>query len=456
MAKLNVDANQVEDWNHLSLQAPPEAAATPGAHVFWAGVILIGVGAGVSAAVLAEILFAVQSLAWPAPDGSIVEAALAAGFWRHVAILLGAGLLTGVAQYLLVRLSAGNGIEITTALWFKAGRLPPLRTFGSALLSVLTVAMGESLGREGAPKQISALLANFISDRFRFSDEQRRLLVACGAGAGMAAIYDVPLGGALFALEVVRGVLSLRLVLPALATSVIATVIAWSVVPNAPTYRLSIGGGEVSILIWSLFAAPVAGVASVAFVRMIAKADRIRPESWRRFLAPPTAFALLGLASVAFPQLLGNGRELAQLTFDGAVPPLSLVLLLGLKPLAIFVCLASGGVGGLFTPSLTFGALLGSVLGLFWTWLWPGAPLGAFAVIGAGAVLAATTQGPISAVVLMIELTGRDRAFIAPMLVAVTIATLTARTIDPRSIYDARLTDDELAERQRLREPARH
>jgi H+/Cl- antiporter ClcA len=94
------------------------------------------------------------------------------------------------------------------------------------------------------------------------------------------------------------------------------------------------------------------------------------------------------------------------------------------------------------------------MLGYVWTWIWPGAPLGLFAIVGAGAVLAATTQGPISAAVLMIEMTGHDRAFIVPSLVAVAVATLVARTIDPRSIYDARLTDAELAERQRLREPA--
>jgi H+/Cl- antiporter ClcA len=169
-------------------------------------------------------------------------------------------------------------------------------------------------------------------------------------------------------------------------------------------------------------------------------------------IAPPLAFALLGLVSITFPQLLGNGKDLAQLAFDGAVAPKLLLALLVLKPLATFMCLGSGAPGGLFTPSLTFGALLGGVLG--YLWIWPGAPLGLFAIAGAGALLASTTQGPISAAVLMIEMTGHDRAFIVPMLVAVAVATLVARTIDPRSIYDVRLTVEEFAERQRLREPA--
>jgi CIC family chloride channel protein len=112
----------------------------------------------------------------------------------------------------------------------------------------------------------------------------------------------------------------------------------------------------------------------------------------------------------------------------------------------------SGAPGGLFTPSLTVGALLGAVLGHAWSLFWPGVPPGLFAVLGAAAVLAATTQGPISTVVLMMELTGRDRSFIVPLLLAVATATLVARTIEPRSIYDARLTDEEVEARQKARE----
>ena len=106
----------------------------------------------------------------------------------------------------------------------------------------------------------------------------------------------------------------------------------------------------------------------------------------------------------------------------------------------------------MFTPSLTFGALLGGVLGVLWSHFWPGAQPGIFALLGAGAVVGATTQGPISAVVLMMELTGRDRSFILPMLLVVGIATLVARSVDARSIYDARLTDEEIEQRQKQRD----
>ena len=161
-----------------------------------------------------------------------------------------------------------------------------------------------------------------------------------------------------------------------------------------------------------------------------------------------------GSLRIAFPQILGNGRDIAQQTFTDGAAPKVLVALLLLKPAATLLCVRSGAPGGLFTPSLAFGALLGAVLGHAWSFVWPGPPPGLFAVLGAAAVLGATTQGPISAIVLMIELTGRDRSLIVPLLLAVSTATLVARSIEPRSIYDARLTDAQVAERQRKREQA--
>jgi CIC family chloride channel protein len=161
---------------------------------------------------------------------------------------------------------------------------------------------------------------------------------------------------------------------------------------------------------------------------------------------------LLGAVSIWFPQVLGNGKDISQLAFTNQVPPALLLTLLVLKPAATVLCIRSGAPGGLFTPSLTVGALLGGVLGHAWSWFWPGVQPGLFAVLGAGAVLAATTQGPISTVVLMMELTGRDRSFILPLLLAVGTATLVARTIEPRSIYDARLTNEEVEARRQVRD----
>ncbi|MGQ0444992.1 MAG: chloride channel protein [Beijerinckiaceae bacterium] len=433
----------------------PATLAQPGAVRFWLAVLLTGVATGISAAALMRLLEVVQHLAWPGP-GTLLDAAARAGAWRHILVLLGAGAITGAGQIVLGRLSTSNAIDITAAIWFSAGRLQRLRTLGSAVLSIVIVGMGASLGREGAPKQAGAVIADALSDRGRLSDEQRRLLVACGAGAGMAAAYGVPLGGALFALEVLRGVLSLRLVLPALMASLIATTVSWLVLPNAPTYPIADYPGSTSMVIWALLAGPVAGLVSVGFVRVIAWANRNKPTGWRRLLAPALALGLLGLVSIWFPQLLGNGKDIAELLFTDQIPFALLLALLALKPAATVLCLGSGVPGGLFTPTLATGALLGGALGHAWSWFAPGVPSGAFAVVGAAAVLAATTQGPISAVVLMMELTGHARSLIVPLMLAVVVATLVSRTIEPRSIYEARLTDEEVAARLKAREPARH
>jgi CIC family chloride channel protein len=171
-------------------------------------------------------------------------------------------------------------------------------------------------------------------------------------------------------------------------------------------------------------------------------------------VAPIVALGLLGAASILFPQLLGNGKDITQLAFADQVAPALLLSLVVLRPVSTVMCLGTGVPGGLFTPSLALGALLGGVLGMAWSWIWPGVPPGLYAVVGAAAMLAATTHGPISAVVLVMELTGRDRSFILPLLIAVVTATVVSRTLDARSIYDARFSEGEFRKMLEDRKPA--
>lgn len=418
---------------------------------FWLAVLLTGVGTGFGSAALTEILKLTQHALWGGPGLDLLQGASRAPPWMHMAALTGAGVATGLGQFLLTRLSSGNSIDITAAIWFHAGRLPKLRTLASATLSVIIVGMGTALGREGAPKQAGAVLGNQAADWLRLTDQERRLLVACGAGAGMAAAYSVPLGGALFALEVLRGVLALRYVLPAVVTSLAATAISRALMGTPPTYVIPAYPDSTAILAWALLAGPLVGLASVLFVRLVARADRHKPRGWLRVVVPVGTLAILGAVSIPFPQLLGNGRDVAELALTGDLAAPLLLALLGLRPAATLLCLGSGAPGGLFTPTLATGALLGGVLGLPWMLVWPGVPPGMFALLGATALVAATTQGPISATVLMMEMTGYARAAVLPMLVMVAAATLMARSVELRSIYDARLTDAEVAARQRAR-----
>ena len=238
--------------------AIPTTLQHPAAARFWLALLGTGAIAGVGAGALTRLLEVVQRFVWGGNGTDLLASAARAIPANHILALLAAGAITGLGQIVLKRLSSGNGIDTTAAIWFHAGRLPSLRTLGSAVLSVIIVGMGVSLGREGAPKQVGAVFANFFADRVRLSDEQRRLLVACGAGAGMSAAYGVPLGGALFSMEVMRGVLALRYVLPALMASVVATAVAWTMLPDAPTYVIPGYGSSASVVVWALVAGPIA------------------------------------------------------------------------------------------------------------------------------------------------------------------------------------------------------
>ena len=303
--------------------------------------------------------------------------------------------------------------------------------------------MGASLGREGAPQLTGAAVATVLSEWAKLPAWQRRLLVACGAGAGMAAVYNVPLGGALFAVEVLLGTLSLPVVLPAVAMSAIATVVAWVVVPDRPTYLVGVFGLRASQVVWAVIIGPLAGLVAVGWARAIAAVNPLKPRRRRgRVLAPIIIFTALGAVSIRYPQLLGNGKDTVALALTGQLAVGLVAVLMVLKPFATAACLGSGAPGGLFTPTLTIGVLFGDLLGHGWTAIWPGAALGSYAIIGGAAVLAASMQGPLSAVVLMLELTHTADGLIVPILLAVAEATIVARVLGAPSIYCARLNDD--------------
>src|ERR1022692_3159219 len=171
----------------------PSTLARPGAAPFWLAVLLTGIGAGIAAAALTRLLEMVQHIMWNGSGANLLEAAERAGAWRHILVLLGAGVLTGAGQIVLRHLSSGNGIDTTAAIWFHAGRMPAWRTLGSALLSVIIVGMGASLGREGAPKQAGGVIENFFSERALLSDKHPGFWGPWGGGGGRGGAYGVPL-----------------------------------------------------------------------------------------------------------------------------------------------------------------------------------------------------------------------------------------------------------------------
>lgn len=405
---------------------------------FWAIVIVLGISAGAGAAATIGLLHLTEHLTYGHHGPTLLSIVRQSPGWRRIVALIGAAAIVVVGLRVLGRLPTG-GSEVTEAIWTRSGRLDWLASVARATLSIVTIGMGVSLGREAAPQLFGAATASTVATWAKLPTWQRRLLVASGAGAGFAAVYNVPLGGTLLALEVMLGTLALPLVLPALLMSVTATATAWIFLGTRPTYRVGAYAFHPSQLAFAVLMGPVIGLAGVCWTRLISAANSAKPQRRGQWLAPFAAFGVLGLLSLQYPQLLGNGRDIVQLAIVAKLAVgVSLILLL-LKPLVTAACVASGSPGGLFTPTFAIGVLLAGAFGHLWAHVWPGAEVGSYALIGGGAFLAAAMQGPLAGAVLVLELTRNFDALMVPTLIAVVEATILSRRLGAASIYSARL-----------------
>ena len=408
---------------------------------FWTALVLTGVATGLFSIGVMWFLGVVQRLAFGDPHGgSFTRAVAHSSDLRRITCLLIAGVVGAAGWYLIRRYLSHERSEIDDALWEGDGDLAVRRSFLTSVLSVFVIGMGASLGREAAPKLMGGASGSFLSGRFGLSPRQRRLLVACGGGAGLAAVYNVPLGGALFAAEVLYGSFALPVVLPTLVCSLVATATAWLYLPRSATYG-AIGSFRfsASLMVWSLLVGFVIGALAVLYVRLIGWVSHHRATGAQLFVAVPSAFLVLALVGLGLPQLFGNGADMAKGALLGASSLGLLFALFALKPLVTALCLGSGATGGVFTPFLATGAALGALLGALWSDVWPGSPVGAFALVGAAAMIAAVMQAPLAGLVLVIELTHTGLAIAVPMMAAAVIATWFVRQIDGYSIYTARL-----------------
>ena len=405
----------------------------------WLMTLLTGAGAGLTGGLLMKLLRFTQHLSFHYTQGDFLVGVSHASGPHRILVLVLAGIVAGIVLAAMKILWSKPSTDLSAAVWSHSGKLSTAPTLVKSVLSILTVGMGVALGREGALKDTGGVFANKLCDWANLTPANRQLLVACGAGAGMAAAYNVPLGGALFAAEVLLGSLSLGNVLPAFAASFAGVAVSWLLLPNEPAYTFPELRASHSLVLWSILIGPLFGLASVSWVRAVAWAEGHKPKGWRVIFLPILIFTLLGIASAKFPQLLGNGKNIVQLTFSSSFTPGLLVWLILLRPLATVLCLRSGTPGGLFTPTMTFGALLGDGAGRLWSLLSPGHDAtAAYALIGSAALLAAATLGPLSSAVFLLELTRHADSLMVPLLMAVTGATYTARRLEARSIYAAR------------------
>jgi H+/Cl- antiporter ClcA len=372
------------------------------------------------------LLHAVQHVAFgydlsrTATPESFLQGVTGAAPERRLAALIACGLVAGFG-WAFVRRYGAPLVSVRAAV----GRsrtgpaMPVATTLAHALLQMITVGLGSPLGREVAPREIATMLAGQIGRGLGLAEDEMRLVLACGAGGGLAAVYNVPAAGALFALEVLLGRFSIKAAGCAIVTSAVAAIIASLGLGHQLQYRLppfSISG---SLTSWALLSGPLFGLAGVLFSRLTAASALRTPACWKRIPWCIIVFTAIGATACLFPQLPGNGRGPIQLAFDGALGLNLAAALLLLKLAAVAACLRVGAGGGLLTPGMTIGALLALPLGAAWSLAFPGPPPGAYAFVGAAAFLAASMAMPLTAIVLVMEFTRADFGTLVPLALAV-------------------------------------
>ncbi|MFC0399055.1 chloride channel protein [Paraburkholderia rhizosphaerae] len=387
--------------------------------------VATGVGAGLGGMLLALLLHAIQHVAYGysldklVDTQSFLQGVTAASPQRRVVVMAFCGAIAGFGWWALKRFGRPL-VSISKTLASPDAPMPARTTLVHALLQIVTVALGSPLGREVAPREVGAVIAAWLAKLTRLTPADVRRLIACGAGAGLAAVYNVPLGGGVFVLEVLLGTLNVTAAAMALAASVIAALIARIGLGDQAQYVVPALTDSTRLIVWAVIAGPILGVAGYGFKWLTKKAAASAPHAgWQLPVFSVLNFTAIGVIAIYFPQLLGNGKSAAQLGFDSHLTVGLAAALLVLKVAITTSSLRVGAYGGVLTPSLATGALAGIVLGglcgLFGIVL----PGGACALIGAAAFLASSMNMPITAVVLIAEMTRFSHGVLVPIVLAV-------------------------------------
>jgi chloride channel protein, CIC family len=360
-------------------------------------------------------------------------------FWRLAAPALG-GVLAGLLAGLATR-AAGHGVaDVMEAVALGRGRIPFRATALKALGSIAAALGGGSIGREGPIIQLGASVGTLVGERASESAKIRRSLIAAGTAAGFAAAYNTPLAAILFVLEIVLGVVTLDVLVPVAVATAVGTALTRALVGGGPIYgvRTFDLASPVEYLAFAGLGV-AAAIVGVGFVKLLAFGEEAFAalRGWPRWARAGLGGLLVGLVLCALPAVAGNGYEPVRAILDGgmAVWPL---LLLGLaKAAATTASVGSGSPGGVFTPAMLLGAVVGGVTADVVARFLPIAS-GGYALVGMAAVVAATTHAPLMAAVLAFELSG-DYAIVLPLILATAVATLLSRALGRDSIYSAEL-----------------
>ncbi|MBO8126703.1 MAG: chloride channel protein [Firmicutes bacterium] len=353
----------------------------------------------------------------------------------------------GLLSALITSLSKeakGHGVPgVMEAVAMRGGNIPGVVAPITMLASAFTIGSGGSAGREGPIIQIGSSIGSFVGRYLHMSDIRVRNMVATGAAAGLAATFNAPLAGVIFSLEVILGEFSVYAFSHIVIAAVVAASVAHSFLGNAPAFSVT-GYQLVSYHEYILYAAlgVVAALGSRLFTRVLYGVEDYFDQRVNvpEFLKPALGGLLVGLIGLFTPQVFGAGDLTVEETILGELPFLLMFALIFTKPLATAFTLGSGGTGGVFSPSLFIGAVLGGTFGVLANLLFPEitAPAGAYAIVGMGAVLAGSMQAPLTAIIMLFELT-RNYQIILPLMIACVISYIIANFLGEDTIYTYKL-----------------
>ncbi len=403
---------------------------------------IVGVAAGLGAVAVKECIGFVQHVFWGSTE-DLLSAAAGAHFWRILIMPALGGLVVGPLVWFFARDASGHGVpEVIQALLMRGGRIRGRVALVKGVAASLTLGSGGSAGREGPMIQIGASLGSVIAQRVGLAEDGIRTLVAAGAAGGLAAAFNAPIAGSLFALEVVLGDFAIASFSPVVMAGVSATAVSralygQSQVFEIPTYTVN---SPLEFIPYALLGV-LAGFVAVGFTVFLYGQER----TWERLKAPPwlkpaVGGLVVGAVALFFPEVLGIGHSAMDRMLQGQMGLGLLLALVVMKIVATSLTLGSGGSGGVFVPSLFVGSALGGALGTAvarWAPFAHGGP-GAYALVGMGAVVAATSHAPLTGIVIMFELTG-DYQIILPVMLACILATVVASSLKEESIYTQKL-----------------
>jgi CIC family chloride channel protein len=403
--------------------------------------VLIGVVGGFGAVGIQYAIQNFQILFWSGKF-SLDTIINISWYWKMIIPTCG-GLFVGLIIQFYSREAKGHGVpEVMEAIALRNGIIRPRVVLAKLIASAVYIASGGSVGREGPVIQIGSAVGSTLGQFFRVNAKHMRTFVACGAASGIAAAFNAPVAGALFAIEIILGDLAVPQFSPVVIASVSSTVISRHFLGNypafrVPTYQLQSPLELLFYIILGIFSAIIALLFIKSLYTSEAFFDKKKLPVWVKTCS---GGILIGLIGLVFPQIFGVGYDTIEHALNKPYLWQLAIALVFIKIIATSLSLGSGGSGGIFSPSLFLGAMFGSFFGSILSTFFPDLNImpGAYALVAMGGVVAAATHGPITAILIIFEMSGEYK-IILPLMITCIIATVISTRLHHESIYTLKL-----------------